>query len=273
MSRSGSKRSAAFISPILACWTRSGSGSRAPRLKRRATEMANGAKAWSKRSRARLSPWSCQARTSPRSCSADSMSGVRMRRAAWPGFVNGLLIAGIDLISLRHYVTWFAIVKVISIRYQLAMTRDPRTPDRIAELLVHVGRAARSEDAGSELTAAQWTCLRFFARANGSTRTPSGFASFQATTRGTASQIIKSLERKGLVAGTRSDRDRRSISFDLTDHGRTMLAQDPLRDLIDVIDRLGATERNRFLTTLSRLASTLAIQRDAPAFGTCQDCS
>lgn len=165
------------------------------------------------------------------------------------------------------------IVKVVSIHYQFAMTDTPQTPDRIAELLVHVGRTARTEDAGSALTAAQWTCLRFFARANGSTRTPSGFASFQATTRGTASQIIKSLERKGLVTGTRSDRDRRSVSFDLTNHGRTILAQDPLRDLIDVIDRLGATERNRFLTTLSRLASTLAIQRDAPAFGTCQDCS
>jgi DNA-binding MarR family transcriptional regulator len=155
----------------------------------------------------------------------------------------------------------------------MRMTNEPQTPDRIAELLVHVGRAARSEDAGSELTAAQWTCLRFLARANCSTRTPSSFANFQATTRGTASQIVKSLERKGLVVGTRSDRDRRSVSFDLTDKGRTMLANDPLRDLIDVIDDLAETERDRFLTTLSRLASRLAMRRDVPAFGTCQDCS
>lgn len=153
------------------------------------------------------------------------------------------------------------------------MIDEPQTPDRIAELLVHVGRAARSEDTGSGLTAAQWTCLRFFARANGSTRTPSGFASFQATTRGTASQIIKSLERKGLVTATRSDRDRRSVFFDLTGRGQAMLANDPLRHLIDVIDGLATIERDSFLTTLSRLAATLAIQRDAPAFGTCQDCS
>jgi DNA-binding MarR family transcriptional regulator len=147
------------------------------------------------------------------------------------------------------------------------------TPEQIAELLVHVGRTARSEDADSALTAAQWTCLRFFARANGSTRTPSGFANFQATTRGTASQIIKSMERIGLVTGTRSDRDRRSVSFDLTDQGRTMLAQDPLRDLIEMIDALEIAERERFLTTLSRLASTLAKRRGRQAFGTCQDCS
>lgn len=177
------------------------------------------------------------------------------------------------LILNRHYLWNSSIVKVVSIRYQAGMNDEPKTPDQIAELLVHIGRAARSEDAGSALTAAQWTCLRFFARANSSSRTPSGFASFQATTRGTASQTIKSLERMGLVAGTRSDRDRRSVCFDLTGRGCEMLAQDPLRDLISVIDVLGAAERARFLATLSGLASSLAIRRDLPAFGTCGDCS
>ena len=153
------------------------------------------------------------------------------------------------------------------------MSDDPSTPDRIAELLVHLGRAAQSADAQSQLTAAQWTCLRFFARANGSTRTPSAFASFQSTTRGTASQIIKSLERRDLLARTRSDRDRRSVCFDLTDAGRTMLGHDPLREIVTLIAALGAVERARFLDTLSALASALAMQRDVPCFGTCRDCS
>jgi len=153
------------------------------------------------------------------------------------------------------------------------MIDEKQAPDRIGELLVHVGRAARSEDRGSGLTPAQWTCLRFFARANGSTGTPSGFASFQATTRGTASQIIRSLERRGLLARTRSEHDRRSVRFELTEAGRAMLAQDPLRDLIDVIARLGSGERDRFLQTLSRLAAALAERRQAPAFGTCRDCT
>lgn len=153
------------------------------------------------------------------------------------------------------------------------MKNEPRTPDRIAELLVHVGRAAQSEDTQSDLTAAQWTGLRFFAHANGSTRTPSAFARFQATTRGTASQIVKSLETRGLVTRTRSERDRRSVCFDLTEQGRAMLARDPLRDLIGVIDALAAPERERFLATLSRVASALSLRREVPAFGTCRDCS
>jgi DNA-binding MarR family transcriptional regulator len=162
---------------------------------------------------------------------------------------------------------------VVSHRYLFGMTEAPRTPDRIAELLVHLGRAAQSEDGRSELTAAQWTCLRFFARANSSTRTPSAFASFQATTRGTASQIIKSLERRGLLTRSRSDRDRRSVCFDLSEKGRATLARDPLGELIAVIDGLDTQEREGFLATLSRLTSALAAQRRAPAFGTCRDCS
>jgi DNA-binding MarR family transcriptional regulator len=157
------------------------------------------------------------------------------------------------------------------------MINQYQTPNRIAELLVHVGRAARSEahneNPRSSLTAAQWTCLRFFARANGSTRTPSGFASFQATTRGTASQIVKTLERRGLITGQRSDRDRRSVRFDLTAMGLETLVHDPLSDLIGVIGQLQEDERDRFLQTLSRMTSALAGLRDVPAFGTCQDCS
>lgn len=165
------------------------------------------------------------------------------------------------------------IVKVISIRYRFAMSHVSPSPDRIAELLVHVGRAARCEDKRSALTAAQWTCLRFFARANASSRTPSAFAAFQVTTRGTASQIIKSLERLGLVSRARSRRDRRSLCVDLTEPGRAMLVQDPLRDLIGVIDALAPGESQVVLDALSRLSTDLALRRAAPTFGTCGDCS
>jgi DNA-binding MarR family transcriptional regulator len=154
----------------------------------------------------------------------------------------------------------------------MLMSDPSRTPDRIADLLVHVGRAARSEEGRSGLTAAQWTCLRFFARANRSTRTPSGFASYQATTRGTASQIIKTLEARGLITRRRSDRDGRSVRFDLTEAGRAQLSHDPLGNLIGVIATLDAAECVQALDTLTRIATAAAELRAAPAFGTCLDC-
>src|SRR4029453_5577167 len=66
-----------------------------------------------------------------------------------------------------------------------------------AELLLLVGRLRQAEGYDGELSPAQWMALRFFARANSFSRTPSAFAEFQATTRGTASQAIKALEAGG----------------------------------------------------------------------------
>src|SRR5207245_5642370 len=60
-----------------------------------------------------------------------------------------------------------------------------------AELLLLVGRLVQAEGYDGELSPAQWMALRFFARANSFSRTPSAFAEFQATTRGTASQAIR----------------------------------------------------------------------------------
>ncbi|WP_101066192.1 MarR family winged helix-turn-helix transcriptional regulator [Roseovarius salinarum] len=145
--------------------------------------------------------------------------------------------------------------------------------DRIAEMLVHLGRTACSEDGQSGLTAAQWTCLRFFSHANRTTCTPSAFASFHATTRGTASQIVKTLERRGLVCRERSPVDGRSVCFALTEAGWAALSHDPLGDLIASLDGLGPAEREAFLQMLSRVASTLAARRGGRTFGTCSDCT
>jgi DNA-binding MarR family transcriptional regulator len=153
------------------------------------------------------------------------------------------------------------------------MTECPHIPEQIAELLVHVGRAARAQGVQADLTAAQWACLRFFARANASTRTPSAFAGFQATTRGTASQIIKSLEARGLIAGHRSPEDGRSFRFDLTDAGNALVSQDPLGDLTSLLGELDDPTRAAFLGTLSQICSALAQRKQTRAFGTCLDCS
>lgn len=139
--------------------------------------------------------------------------------------------------------------------------------------MIHVARAARHEAPRSRLTSAQWTCLRFLARAKQSTRTPSGFASFHATTRGTASQIVKSLEAGGLIARRRAPLDGRSVYFDLTEAGRAALQEDPLGDLIAALDALEPMQSEAFLATLTRLTSALAERRGVCAFGTCGDCA
>ena len=85
-----------------------------------------------------------------------------------------------------------------------------------AELLLQVGRLVQAESYDGELSPAQWMALRYFARANTFSRTPSAFAEFQATTRGTASQAIKALEAGGYLVRQRSKADGRSVSLRLT---------------------------------------------------------
>lgn len=152
------------------------------------------------------------------------------------------------------------------------MSKTAPLADEIAEILVHLGRAARGEDSSAALTPAQWTGLRFFARANRASRTPSAFASFHATTRGTASQTVKSLEQKGLLSRTRSEEDRRSVRFELTRAGQETLESDPLRHLSNSIARLEPALQAALARALPALAVDIAAARGAPAFGTCGDC-
>lgn len=146
-------------------------------------------------------------------------------------------------------------------------------PATLAELLVHVGRSARGEEGGpARLTAAQWTALRFFARANRASRTPSAFASFQATTRGTASQTIKTLEARGLLVRRRSESDGRSVRFEVTEAGQQILGADPLRHLMAAIEDLPETDRAALARILPDLSAHLAGARGAACVGTCGHC-
>ncbi|MFT6437067.1 MAG: DNA-binding MarR family transcriptional regulator [Candidatus Azotimanducaceae bacterium] len=101
----------------------------------------------------------------------------------------------------------------------------------IAELVFHLGRIASGEGLVEGLTAAQWAVLRYFAQANRFSRTPSAFATFHATTRGTASQTIKSLEVQGYLTRVRSEDDRHSVRLVLTEKARGILANAPFEPL------------------------------------------
>ncbi|MHA7833970.1 MAG: MarR family winged helix-turn-helix transcriptional regulator [Algiphilus sp.] len=143
---------------------------------------------------------------------------------------------------------------------------------RTAEMLVHVGRIARCEAQAPSLTPAQWAALRFFAHANRMSRTPSAFARFHATTRGTASQTVKSLETAGHLERRRADADGRSVVFDLTPSGWAQLAADPLNRLSAAIEALPPAQQESLSAALQQLAGTLAHDRDGQAFGSCGQC-
>jgi DNA-binding MarR family transcriptional regulator len=125
-----------------------------------------------------------------------------------------------------------------------------------AELLLQVGRLVQAEGYDGELSPAQWMALRFFARANPFSRTPSAFAEFQATTRGTATQAIKALEAGGYLVREPFKTDGRSVSLRLTSKGKKALARDPFEVLVRAVD-----------------SSTLATSGAHRRIGVCPDCT
>ncbi|WP_114966349.1 MarR family winged helix-turn-helix transcriptional regulator [Alkalilacustris brevis] len=145
--------------------------------------------------------------------------------------------------------------------------------DHGAEIIVHLARLAHSGASDARLTPAQWTALRFFARANRLSRTPSAFSEFHATTRGTASQTVKSLVALGLLERHRNEDDGRSIRFELTPAGHEVLQQDPLKALARALEALPQPTRDTLFAALRQVACDLADDRQSPAFGTCADCA
>jgi len=115
--------------------------------------------------------------------------------------------------------------------------------------------------------------LRFFARANSFSRTPSAFAEFQATTRGTASQAIKALEAGGYLVRQRSKADGRSVTLRLTRKGHDVVARDPFEALVRAVGSLDPQQQNAMREALHRVLTTLAGSGTHQHFGVCRDCA
>jgi DNA-binding MarR family transcriptional regulator len=142
----------------------------------------------------------------------------------------------------------------------------------IAELVLHLGRIASAEALVEGLTPVQWAGLRYFARANRFSRTPSAFAAFHGTTRGTASQTIKNLEAQGYLARMRSETDRRSVHLVLTEKARAILENDLFETLVRAVDTLPLGGRGQFASALQRVLGQVALERGLPTFGNCASC-
>jgi len=85
--------------------------------------------------------------------------------------------------------------------------------------------------------------LRYFDEATLERKTVTGYAHFQGTTKGTASQTVAALVRKGFLHRVGDKQDRRVHRLMLTDEGQALLKNDPLQDLSHALEILNQEER------------------------------
>lgn len=145
------------------------------------------------------------------------------------------------------------------------------TTDQIRALVTRLARLDASETWGGDLNPAQIAALEYLARANRFSRAPSHVAEYCGTTRGTMSQTLKALERKGYVAETRSESDRRSICYSLTATGEAVAARGSAMSA--AIGSLGAARQQALQDGLAAVLAARLAANGGRAFGICRTCA
>ena len=146
------------------------------------------------------------------------------------------------------------------------------TAQGIADLIERMGRLAHTRQYAADLNPAQWEALRYLDRANRFSRSPSALAAFLGATKGTISQTLIALERKGLVTRERSRRDRRSVTLQLTEAGKALLTDDPLTDLARAAGRLSPDLQNKLFDGLRLVLAAMQDDNGRKPFGQCRCC-
>lgn len=139
-------------------------------------------------------------------------------------------------------------------------------------LLERLARLVHNDAHAGGLRPTQWEALRYLSRANRFSRTPGALTAYFGMTKGTVSQTLAALERKGLVAKATASGDRRSIMLDLTKAGIAHLSDDPLHELEGAIDALPKAAGETLRDGLESVMKSMLVQRGGRAFGVCRTC-
>ncbi len=141
-----------------------------------------------------------------------------------------------------------------------------------AEAVAHLARTIYSGGNACGLTNAQWTALRFFGTVSRFSRNLSAFADYHATSRGSASQTIKSLIKKDLLSRIASNEDGRSARIEVTKKGRAFCEQDPFKRLVSAIETLPDGGPNNLAAVLEGVLACIDVDRQGKTLGTCPKC-
>lgn len=148
---------------------------------------------------------------------------------------------------------------------------DQVTPllERLAALLQ---QSVRDDGARHGLLPIHVQVLGYLSRANRYSDLPIAIAEYFGITRGTVSQTLGVLERKGLVRKRPDPRHGRRIHLALTPAGEKVL-KDSWAKRIEVVLQSAPDEATALHRGLRRLLAGLQEQNDQRAFGVCRQCA
>lgn len=163
---------------------------------------------------------------------------------------------------------------MVAIRYRVGM---PRESADLLHLLECLGRLLtgdlRAEAGDRDLQLVHLQALDYLRRANRYSNTPRALADYLGLTKGTVSQTLLLLHRRGLVLREVDPADRRVVRLQLSPRGRELVGRKgeggPWRR---ALQELPAAERAAAGGALTRLLTGLQRERGNLGFGECRTC-
>jgi DNA-binding MarR family transcriptional regulator len=142
----------------------------------------------------------------------------------------------------------------------------------VARLIDRLERLTRFGEQSGDLNPAQWEALRYLGQANRFSRTPAALADYLASTRGTISRTLASLEAKGYLERRANLRDGRSVEFVLTGKAAAALESDPLLALAEDIEKAAGADMTPMFEGLRRTLLAAIVRNHGRAFEACRSC-
>jgi DNA-binding MarR family transcriptional regulator len=147
----------------------------------------------------------------------------------------------------------------------------------LLDLVESLGRLAAGERrrraVAAGLQPVHVQALEYLRRCNRYSNTPQALADYLGLTKGTVSQSLQLLERKGLIARQPDEADRRVLRLVLTADGETLVGSggEPA-EWSSALAGLSAEAAGTAAATLARLLATMQRRRDGLSFGACHSC-
>ncbi len=147
-----------------------------------------------------------------------------------------------------------------------------KTPNDLTVTLERLSRVLQNEAHTGGLKPVQWEVLRYLANANRFSNSPSAVTAYLGITKGTVSQSLIALERKGLITKKPNRGDRRNVQLGLTGDGVNLLRSDPIDAAFESALELRPDALSALTDGLQLVLRAMLRQRGQNAFGQCKSC-
>jgi len=142
----------------------------------------------------------------------------------------------------------------------------------ITDLVERLARIAQNDAFAEDLKPTQWEALRYLSKANRFSCNPTALTAYLGVTKGTVSQSINALERKGLLKKKSVASDKRSVNLVLTTKGTKLLTSDPLNELSRAASKMSKSQQINLQKSLKAFLVTTLNERKRKPFGACKSC-